>query len=51
MVKIRLTEQGWELRERVKDIPAQLGNCISLSREDAYRLYQLLYGLLDGKEK
>jgi len=47
-VTVAVTEKGWELRERVKDIPGRVGSCIQLKQEDAYSLYQLLYQLLDG---
>jgi len=48
VVTVAVTEKGWELRERVKDIPGRVGSCIQLKQEDAYSLYQLLYQLLDG---
>ena len=44
---VSLTELGNELRERAVDIPAKVGACISLSGEEAARLYVLLYKLLD----
>ena len=46
-VSICLTEKGWALREQVKDIPAQVGACITLPQEEAYELYGLLHKLLD----
>ena len=53
VVRISLTEAGWAMRERVKDIPGNIGSCICLPHEDAYRLYQLLHGFLQsqGTEK
>ena len=50
-VYVALTEKGRALREEVKDIPAKVGECISLSQEDAYDLYRLLHKLLDSMEE
>ena len=50
-VSICLTEKGWALREQVKDIPAQVGACITLPQEEAYELYRLLHKLLDNIEE
>ena len=47
VVYVALTEKGWALRKEVKDIPQQVGECVSLRREDAYELYKLLHQLLD----
>ena len=47
VVYVALTEKGWALREQVKDIPVQVGECISMTQEDAYELYRLLHILLD----
>ena len=50
-VYVELTEKGWALREKVKDIPAKLGKCICLQQEEAFELYRLLYKLLDSMEE
>ena len=50
VVYVALTEKGWALREQVKDIPAQVGQCITLPQEEAFELYRLLYKLLDLME-
>ena len=50
-VYVALTEKGRTLREEVKDIPAKVGECISLPQEDAYELYRLLHKLLDSMEE
>lgn len=47
VVYVSVTEKGWELREKVREIPGQVGKCITLSEEDAYQLYTLLHKLLD----
>ena len=49
VVVITLTEQGREMQERAKDIPAKVGECIDLPHEKVMKLYELLYELL-GKE-
>ena len=49
VVVITLTEQGREMQERAKDIPAKVGECININKEKAMKLYELLYELL-GKE-
>ncbi len=49
VVVITLTEQGREMQERAKEIPAKVGECIDLTPEKAMKLYELLYELL-GKE-
>ena len=48
VVTVRVTGEGWALRQRVKDIPAQVGGCIPLNAEDAYELYRLLRKLLEN---
>ena len=51
VVYVALTEKGRALREEVKDIPMQVGECVSLPREDAYELYRLLHKLLDSMQQ
>ena len=51
VVYVALTEKGWALREEVKDIPEKVGECITLSKEDTFELYQLLHKLLDTIEE
>lgn len=48
LVYVALTDEGRAMRERVKDIPEKIGACITLSKEDAFTLYTLLYKLLDS---
>lgn len=50
IVKISLTDDGWELREKAKDIPAKMGGCSTLSEDEAKALYLLLYKLLSDSE-
>ena len=46
-----LTEKGWALRDEVRDIPARVGECITLPQEEALELYKLLRRLLDTIEE
>ena len=50
-VYVALTEKGRALREQVKDIPAKVGEGITLPQEDAYELHRLLHKLLDSMEE
>ena len=47
VVMIRLTQQGWALREKAGEIPARVAPCVRLSPEDAAALHTLLYKLLN----
>ena len=47
VVTVQVTEAGWALRQQVKDIPAQVGQCIPLAGEDVYSLYKLLRRMLE----
>ena len=49
VVKIHVTEQGFELREKCLSIPNEVGRCVKVTPEEAATLYGLLYKLL-GKE-
>lgn len=46
---ITLTEKGRNLQEQAKDIPLQVGNCVSISPEKATQLYTLLYEFLNNQ--
>lgn len=43
---VTLTSQGKQLREEAVDIPSKVGSCIDLSKEEALKLYELLYKVL-----
>lgn len=51
VVYVALTDKGRALREQVKDIPGQVGSCITLPKEEAFELYRLLHKLLDSIEE
>ena len=45
---VELTDEGRALRDRAEGIPARVGACIPLTPDDAARLYEILYKLLNG---
>ena len=47
VVYVSLTEEGWALREELKDIPEKVSRCMTMEKEDAAQLYTLLYRLLE----
>ena len=47
VVSLRVTEKGYALREKARDVPLLVGKCLPLCREDAKELYRLLGALLD----
>jgi DNA-binding MarR family transcriptional regulator len=47
-VRVVLTEQGDELRERAKDVPPAMGDAMNLGEEDTARLRALLRTLADN---
>lgn len=48
VVTLQLTEAGWALREKARQIPEKVGGCIPLERREAAALCALLHKLLDG---
>ena len=48
---VELTEKGQALREEAIAVPYQVVHCVNLSEEEALRLHQLLYKLLDALPK
>ena len=42
------TEKGWELQEKLKDVPKEAGSCVRLSSDEAKTLYSLLYKVMEG---
>ena len=47
VVRLTVTEEGWALREAVRDIPARVGGDVPLTKEESGQLYRLLYKLLE----
>lgn len=50
-VIICITEEGMKLREQAVTIPAKMGGCVDLSKDEARTLYKLLYKVLANVEK
>ena len=53
VVTVTLTEEGSALREKAKEIPAQMGKCMTLTEQEIVSLYGILYkilGQMDGEE-
>ena len=49
VVVVTLTQAGRDLQQAAKDVPRQVGSCLSLSAEKARELYTLLYELLENR--
>ena len=47
VVRISLTDEGRDMRERAVDVPDMVSGCIHITREDAQALYTALYGILE----
>lgn len=43
---ISITNAGKKLKEKAKDIPSQISNCINIESKDATILYRILYKIL-----
>lgn len=43
---VSITEKGEALRSKAVDVPAKMGQCVTLTSEEAKTLYRLLYKLL-----
>ncbi len=46
VVMVSMTEKGWQKREEAKEIPARMGQCVCLTREEAELMHSLLNKLL-----
>lgn len=47
VVTVSLTDQGREMKEKVKGVPVEMKQCINLDPGQAKTLYDILYKLLD----
>lgn len=50
VVVITLTQQGKDLQQQLKDVPAKAAGCVDLPPEKAKMLYTLLYELLSSQK-
>ena len=46
---LSLTEAGELLKDKAKDIPCKIGKCVNLTNEEAMKLYQLLYKIIESE--
>lgn len=49
VVNIELTEEGWGVRDKVKDVPFLIGGCVPLTPEEGQSLYKMLYKILKSE--
>ena len=45
---VQITKEGENLKKMAVSIPEKVGKCISLEKEEAYFLYQILYKILSS---
>ena len=43
-----VTESGMKLRDKAVDIPKKLGECVSLSPDEAMKLYEILHKMMES---
>lgn len=48
VVNIEITKLGEDLKEKAVSIPAKIGSCINISKDESESLYKILYKLLDA---
>lgn len=47
VVVITLTEEGKALYKKAKDMPAKIGSCVKLGKNEAEALYKILYKVIN----
>ncbi len=47
---VEVTEKGLELRDKALSVPANMSKCIKIDKDEALKLYQTLYKILNGFE-
>lgn len=50
-LEIHITDEGEALKDKAVNIPAQIGQCVKLTQEEAGQLHQLLHKLLGAMEE
>ena len=43
---VKLTEEGWQLRETAVEVPYKMAGCVALDENDAKDLYRILHKML-----
>lgn len=46
VLNVMITEAGELLKEKAVEVPAKIGACVTLEKEDALQLYQILHKML-----
>lgn len=44
---VEITDKGEALKEKAKDVPEKIGSCLSMSPDDAGKLYEILHRLME----
>lgn len=47
-LNLSITKKGEELKQKAKDIPEKISNCINITEKEAIELYKTLYKILSG---
>ena len=50
-LNVTITEKGLNLRDEALNIPGKIANCIDISKEEAEKLYSIIYKILLSIEK
>ena len=48
VLTVEITEEGESLKEQAVSVPSELSSCVKLEPEEALKLYELLYKVLDN---
>lgn len=43
---VKLTDDGVKLQKIAADVPSKISNCVKLPKDDAIKLYEILYNIL-----
>ena len=46
IVKILITEEGENLRQKALSVPEKIGRCLNISPDESKTLYEILYKIL-----
>ena len=44
---VEITDKGEALKKKAKDVPEKIGSCLSMSPDDAGKLYEILHRLME----
>ncbi len=49
-LSISLTDKGKSLKDKLIDVPCEIGKCINISEEEAKSLYSILYKIINAED-